>query len=132
LKTEGIDIEKLITIEPSLLNDSQADALRRWFDNHISFTHDSLFSELGASSPDEVSLDRVKPDRRELDKIIMGEILGLTDEEQLEVYRAVVDLVRSRIERAKSVAKGSRISEGVDMELFTDTIVKQVKEDSGR
>jgi len=50
-----------------------------------------------------VSLGKVKPDRRELDRIVMGEILGLTDDEQLEVYRAVVDLVRSRIEKAKSV-----------------------------
>ncbi|MEW6686271.1 MAG: N-6 DNA methylase [Candidatus Edwardsbacteria bacterium] len=40
----------------------------------------SIFREI-ASSPDEVSLDKVKPERRELDKIIMGEILGLTDEE---------------------------------------------------
>jgi len=39
-----------------------------------------------------------------LDKIIMGEIIGLTDEEQLEVYKAVIDLVSSRIQRAKSLA----------------------------
>ncbi|MDH4223575.1 MAG: N-6 DNA methylase, partial [candidate division Zixibacteria bacterium] len=70
---------------------------------------EDIFTELGASSAEEVSLDKVKPDRRELDKIIMGEILGLTDEEQLEVYKAVVDLVKSRIEKAKSVGKNSKI-----------------------
>jgi len=48
----------------------------------------NIFSELNATSPEEVSLEKIKPDRRELDKIIMGEILGLTEEEQLEVYRA--------------------------------------------
>ncbi|MEO0080387.1 MAG: N-6 DNA methylase, partial [candidate division WOR-3 bacterium] len=93
---------------------------------------ESIFIELGADTREQVSLNKVKPDRRELDKIIMGEILGLTEEEQLEVYRAVVDLVRSRLERAKSVAKGSRTREGVDMELFSDRIIKQVKEDSGQ
>jgi len=31
----------------------------------------------------------------------MGDILELSDEEQLEVYRAVIDLVKSRIEKAK-------------------------------
>lgn len=36
---------------------------------------ESIFLELGASSPDEVSLDKIKPDRRSLDKIVMGEIL---------------------------------------------------------
>jgi hypothetical protein len=74
-----------------------------------------IFSELGANSPNEISLDKIKPDRRELDKIIMGEILGLTDEEQLEVYRAVVDLVKSRIEKAKSVGANNKIIEGVNI-----------------
>jgi hypothetical protein len=53
---------------------------------------ESIFKELGASTPVEISLDKIKPDRRELDKITMGEMLGLTDEEQLEVHRAVVYL----------------------------------------
>lgn len=65
----------------------------------------SVFEEIGAEKPEEVSLDKVKPDRRELDKRVMSEILGLTEDEQLEVYRAVIDLVRSRIERARSVKK---------------------------
>jgi len=63
----------------------------------------TIFEEIGANTPEEVSLDKVKKDRRKLDKIIMGEILDLTEDEQLEVYKAVIDLVRSRIEKAKSV-----------------------------
>jgi len=74
------------------------------------------------------SLVNVKPDRRELDKIIMGDILGLTEEEQLEVYKAVVDLVRSRIEKAQSVDKGKRYIEGVDVEAVATTVAKQYKE----
>jgi hypothetical protein len=62
----------------------------------------SIFEELGTENPDELTLDKVKKDRRGLDKIIMGDILGLTDDEQLVVYKAVIDLVQSRIERAKS------------------------------
>ena len=89
---------------------------------------ESIFSELGgASSPEEVSLDKIKPDRRELDKIIMGEILGLTDEEQLEVYRAVIDLVRSRIDRAKSVNTRRKTNEGLDI----DKLIEIVKEKLG-
>jgi type I restriction-modification system DNA methylase subunit len=62
----------------------------------------SIFDEIGASSPGEVSLDKVKPDRRELDHIVLREILALTEAEQVEVYRAVVDAAKLRIEKAKS------------------------------
>jgi len=51
--------------------------------------------------PEEVSFDRIMPDRRELDKIVF-ETLGLTEEEQLEVYRAVLELVKNRLLKAKS------------------------------
>lgn len=85
----------------------------------------SIFTELGATTPEEVSLDKVKPDRRELDKIIMGEILGLTDEEQLEVYRAVIDLVKSRIDKAKSV-DNNKIVEGIDMNALKKVVVDKI------
>ena len=37
-----------------------------------------------------------------MDKIVI-EVLGLNEEEQLEVYRAVVELVKNRLEKARSV-----------------------------
>ncbi|MDI6716863.1 MAG: hypothetical protein QME63_07960, partial [Actinomycetota bacterium] len=86
----------------------------------------SVFEEIGADSPEEVELSKVKPDRRALDQIIMGEILGLTDEEQLEVYKAVVDLVRSRIERAKSVSNKTRTKEGIDIEALASTVLEKI------
>ncbi|MDI6776394.1 MAG: N-6 DNA methylase [Syntrophales bacterium] len=90
----------------------------------------SIFHELGASSPAEVSLSKVKPDRRELDKIIMGEILGLTEEEQLEVYRAVIDLVKSRIEKAKSFGKKKKTKEGIDVDAFVKTVMSNIGEET--
>ncbi len=99
--------------------------------NKLSGTIASIFTELGASTPEEVSLDKVKPDRRELDKIIMGEILGLSEEEQLEVYRAVVDLVKSRINKAKSVKKTRRKTrEGIDIDAFTESVMNALGEDN--
>ncbi|MBI4654940.1 MAG: SAM-dependent DNA methyltransferase [Nitrospirae bacterium] len=86
----------------------------------------SIFDELGANTSDEVSLDKVKPDRRELDKIVMGDILDLTDDEQLEVYKAVVDLVKSRIEKAKSIDKKGKTKKGFDIELLTRTIKEKL------
>jgi hypothetical protein len=85
-----------------------------------------IFQELGASTFEEVSLGKVKPDRRELDKIIMGEILGLSDDEQLKVYRAVVDLVKSRLEKAKSAEKNNKGNEGIDVDAFKNVIVERI------
>ena len=54
--------------------------------------------------------------------------LGLSDEEQLDVYRAVVDLVKSRIEKAKSVEKNNRFEGGIDIQMAkTDAIVELKK-----
>jgi type I restriction-modification system DNA methylase subunit len=86
----------------------------------------SIFDEVGANYSKDVSLEKVKPDRRELDKIIMGDILGLTEDEQLEVYRAVVDLVRSRIEKARSFGKKSMTKDGIDVDLLTKTIKEKL------
>jgi len=130
LKTEGIDIEKLVSVIPTSLSETQIGVLKNWFDQHKDFTHDSLFSELGADSLAEVFLDKVKPDRRELDKIIMGEILGLTEEEQLEVYRAVIDLVKSRLEKAKSFGKRKKTKEGIDIDLLVKLVMEKVGEET--
>ncbi len=54
------------------------------------------FWEIGAQRPEGVTLAAIHPDRRALDRLVMGDILGLTDEEQLEVYRAAIDLAQAR------------------------------------
>jgi len=89
-----------------------------------------ISQELGANSLTEVSLSKVKPDRRELDKIVMGEILGLTDEEQLEVYKAVVDLVKSRIEKAKSFGKRRKTKGGIDIDLLVKTVMDKIGDET--
>jgi hypothetical protein len=98
----------------------------RLFKKFLQRPMENIFKELGATSPDEASLNKVKPDRRKLDKIIMGDILDLTEEEQLEVYRAVVDLVKSRIDKAKSVKKKGKIKEGVDVEHVSRVIMDKL------
>jgi len=71
----------------------------------------SIWEELGLSKPNrdfsninsgDISLDKILPDRRELDQVVF-EAIGLTEEEQLEVYRAVVELVKNRLMKARSV-----------------------------
>lgn len=74
----------------------------------------SIFEELGYPKPNRdysnvdpsaLTLEQVQqasPDRYELDSILF-EALGLTHEERLAVYRAVVQLVKDRLVKAKSV-----------------------------
>jgi len=116
----------MLTINPEKLTKSHLKKLSAAFNKLSSREIGSVFSEIGADSPEEVSLEKVKPDRRELDEIIF-EILDLSEEEQLEVYRAVVDLVKSRIEKAKSVSRNNnkkRVSE-------VDLVVKRTIDSIG-
>jgi len=119
----GPEIMPMPIIKPELIRDGRIKAIKNILPSKIG----TVFEEIGASTPEEVSLERVKPDRRELDKIIMGEILGLTDEEQLEVYRSVIDLVSSRVKRAKSV-KMRTTSEGLNTDDLADEIIKSIDE----
>jgi hypothetical protein len=108
------DIKKMLVINPKFLEISISENLKKFLTRPIK----SIFEELGfpkcnqrnCSNPEhpyenvkpgEVSFDRIRPDRRELDKIVF-EALGLKEEEQLEVYRAVLELVKNRLLKAKS------------------------------
>ncbi|HEC79178.1 MAG TPA: SAM-dependent DNA methyltransferase [candidate division WOR-3 bacterium] len=90
----------------------------------------SIFEEFGAETKERCFLNTIKPDRRELDEIIMGDFLGLSEEEQLEVYRAVIDLVKSRVKKAKSVKKKKKTKEGLDLDLFIKTIKDKIGKDT--
>jgi len=87
----------------------------------------TIFQELGANSPAEVSFEKVKADRLELDKIVLRDILGLSETEHLAVYRAVVDLVKSRLEKAKSVGKKSKKNGGGLGNAFAENFVEDMK-----
>jgi len=124
LKTEVMDVKKFPAFPKALLQKVKTKNISAILSRPIG----SIFEEIGATSASEVSLDAVKPDRRELDKIIMGEILGLTDDEQLEVYRAVIDLVKSRIEKAKSLGNRKKTKEGIDIDAFVETVLSSIGE----
>lgn len=111
LTTYGPEILKFILPVPDCLTDDQRSHLDIAFKGMSRRSVKSIFQELGLPKPkrdysnidpNDVSLDKVMPDRRELDRIIF-EALGLTEEEQLEVYRAVVELLKNRLVKARSV-----------------------------
>jgi len=85
----------------------------------------NIFKEIGTDKVDEVSLHNVNPDRLKLDRIFMNKILGLSDEELLEVYRAVIDLIKARTEKARSIKKKVQ-KKGVDIEALANDIITRL------
>ncbi len=66
----------------------------------------SIFEECGidANKPIREQAPNPLPDRAELDNIVFDE-LGLTEEERKEVYWAVCELVKQRLEKTRSLKK---------------------------
>jgi len=60
------------------------------------------FDILSARPAQSVEIERSLPDRRALDEVVF-DVLGLTAGEREAVYEAVVNLVRARLEKARSV-----------------------------
>ena len=109
----GPEWRNLLVVDVNCLNNSQQKELTQAFNRMANREIKSIFEELGLPKPnrdlsnikpEDVSLDKVLPDRQELDRAIF-EALGLTEEEQLEVYRAVVELVKARLVKAKTFSK---------------------------
>ncbi|HID27373.1 MAG TPA: SAM-dependent DNA methyltransferase [Methanosarcinales archaeon] len=120
----GTDIISLPVLNLAKLSKSQIQKLESAFTKLCNRPIGSVFEEIGANNPNEVSLDKVKPDRLELDNIVF-DILGLTANERLEVYKAVVDLVRSRIDKAKSIDKKKSIK-GIDLNTLVEVMLKEI------
>jgi len=115
LNLYGPELKTLPIPNPTLFVDTRRKPLLDAFQRLASREVKSIFVELGLPEPctneahpycniiaEDLSLDNVLPDRRALDKIVF-EALGLTEAEQLEVYRAVVELVKNRLVKAGSV-----------------------------
>jgi len=70
------------------------------------FAVGSIFDDCGIdpNKPIREQEPNPLPDRAELDNIIFDE-LGLTEEERKEVYWAVCELVKQRLEKARSLKK---------------------------
>ncbi len=118
-------IKAMPIISPDTLTSGQIKKLEENFDKLAKRKIGTIFEEVGVKGNEAVSLELVKPDRRELDKLVLGEILGLTETEQLEVYRVIIDLVKKRKEKAKSVPKIKNKKRNKPEE-FTNMFVKKI------
>jgi hypothetical protein len=99
---------------PAAFTASQRDRLLEAFEQMASREVRSIFEELGYPKPNRdysnidphaLTLQQVRcasPDRYALDAVVF-EVLGLSESERLAVYRSVVELVRNRLVKARSV-----------------------------
>ena len=81
---------------------SESNVLIESIDKLLCRSARSVLEEIEFQSPDKFRLESVEKHRRNVDKLIMETILGLSDEEQSEIYRTVIDLVTTRLRKAKS------------------------------
>lgn len=119
------DLKKLPVLAINNFPKNRIKSLERSFDKLVKRNIGTLFEEIGAKVPEKVKLDNVKKDRLELDNVIF-DFLGLSKKEKLEVYRAIVDLIRWRIEKARSVKKKSKKSKE-DLGIFAENILEETR-----
>jgi hypothetical protein len=100
LSSLGVDLINIKTLKPEL---ASKNLLEEFGKLKIREIH-SIFTELGfdPNKPIREQEPNPLPDRKALDDIIF-DALGLTEEERKEVYWAVAELVKTRLEKAKSV-----------------------------
>lgn len=82
---------------------------------------ESVFIEI-AENPNSIDFNRIKPARRNLDKIIMENLFGLNEEQQIKIYAAVVDMIKSRLSRSDSVYNGNGVND-VDLMMIKENII---------
>jgi hypothetical protein len=103
LKLETLDLQKFPVLNEKVVNRLKL-KLRKVFTDFSKRPIYSIFTEVGINpkKPIRDQEPNPLPDRKALDNIIF-DILGLTLEERKEVYWAVCELVKNRLEKARSV-----------------------------
>jgi len=119
------DLRLLPTIDPQKLSKTAFTKLKKAFEQMSERNIYSIFKEVGASNPQEVQLEKVAPERLALDNVIF-DMLAMNQREREDVYRALVEMVKSRIERAESVKRQARKQGGVDVGSLVNSILEEV------
>ncbi|MFN3472230.1 MAG: hypothetical protein ACK4ZR_06490, partial [Aquificaceae bacterium] len=95
------DLKRVLILNPKFIDISKISKVpQEMFHREIH----SIFTELGfdPNKPIRDQEPNPLPDRKALDDIVF-DALGLAEEERKEVYWAVAELVKNRLEKARSV-----------------------------
>ena len=101
LDTAVYETKRILTVRPDILN--KIDKVEN------NYTGQSIFIELGfdPAKPLREQGPNPLPDRKALDDVVFDAI-GLTDDERKEVYWAVAELVKNRLDKARSRRGGGK------------------------
>lgn len=114
LKVDPTDIRKMQVLSPDQFKKSILPELK-----------DLLKRPVGS-----VEEEYAAQDRRIIDDYILGNVLGLSPQEQDEVREAVKDLVKTRLQKAQSLKKVKKNKEGLDVNLLAQNILSHLGEDN--
>jgi len=100
----------------------------RLIDDNIKIKIKELFRKLMQTSADSI-INEMKENetRRELDRVILCDILDLTSEDLSSLYNALTDLVTSRIRRAES-ASGERNRTMINIDGIAESVLQRLEE----
>ena len=103
LKSQVYEVEDFLIIDPSLFD------AKEMHEDFFTRPTQSVITELGfdPSRPIREQEPNPLPDRKALDDVVFDAI-GLTDDERKEVYWAVAELVKNRLDKARSVRGGGK------------------------
>jgi len=118
---EKVPVPKLELLEP------YSDDLKKNMDKMEKRIIGTVFDEIW-DMKGVFSLDCVKPDRLELDKIVLKSIGFKKPEEFLiEWYPSVVKTIKERLDKATSVKTTKTTSQSINLSRVADDIIKQLK-----
>lgn len=96
------DAQVMPVLDPELLEKGDISRLKDAAESLKDRVIMDIYDELGATEPDEVSIDEIDEHRRAVDKVLMEDVLELSTKEQLQIYRGALQLVKDRMDKAAS------------------------------
>lgn len=122
-----IKVKNLLIIDIKKIPKEKINKILLAFDQLLKTKSEGIFKEIG-DDINKIDINNIKPELRNLDRIIMEEILGLSNDEQLEIYKGIVDIVKSRIEKSKNRNKTKKGQ--IDYDSLVKLIIDKIGENN--
>ena len=123
-------VEDSLIPKKELLKGEPRKQILKAYDALLKTEAESIFKEINAPNAEGVALEKVKTERRDIDLILVKDLLGFEEPELIELYRAVVDLVRSRLDKAVSVQSATKKPGGIDTEQLAKNVLAALGDDT--
>jgi len=94
--------EKLLVFNPDEISDEDYKKVENLLKKLCIEPIDSIYNEIGTRHPKQVSLEKIKNLKKQLDDVFF-EKLRLENNEKIEIYKAIIDLLSSRVIKSKSI-----------------------------